>query len=299
MGSTETFSMKLLAISSLALAAAKVTDECVKCRETVHESDKGHLAICPSPTLDPEDDANRADPRKQFVDCFSQGTFSEEDVVEACANESSDERSVTSAIMQSSSTRNLRSYGCWCNIATDWQVGRGEPVDGLDTACRNVHHSYKCLTAEGCDKNIGWITGPELVEGMWQWTCAINKEQAFDPVEGDCAVKACTVGTHLYSAISNLYLGGESINPANVHIGTDFEQMSFMGDVVGTVPGEFNFDNECVALPGDRDVKCCGPYPFRREYDINSAECCLESGFEKIRSCGQCFVDDLVYASVC
>ena len=203
--------------------------------------------------------------------------------------------------MQSDLVRNIREYGCWCNTASDWQVGRGEPVDSMDTACRNVHHSYKCLAAEGCNKDLPWVTAPELIDGSFQWTCAINGDEKIfpDPVEADCAVKACTIGTHLIASIHNLYLGGEAITPAHVHIGTDFEQMDFMGNVVGTIPGEFDFDAECVAIPGIRDKKCCGPYPYRREFDVNIGECCVENGFERIRSCGQCFVDDLSYPSEC
>ena len=292
--------MKLIALSAIAVVSADQSSDCSAVQQAVHT--EGHAVLCPD-FSNSDTDAN-AERRQQFVACFGNGSpnFTEEDILELCDQEKADRYVSAEVLTQSAMMTNLKSYGCWCNTASDWQIGRGQPVDGLDTACRNVHHSYRCLAAEGCDKdNLAWITAPEMVNGRLVWGCSVNDNgQTFpDPVQAGCAVKACTIGTHLYGSIMNLFMGGAGISPANVHIGTDFEQTDLLGNVVGTVPGEFDFDAECVAIPGERDVKCCGPYPFRREYDINTAECCAESGYEKIRSCGQCYAGDLVYPSEC
>jgi len=301
--------MKLIAWSALAVASAELSCEDVK--KQYHQ--EGIAVVCPDESNG--NDANEKR-REKYVGCFGNGEhgFTNDDVLEICAEISEQEIEAQSdlpidrflgggshVMLQSVKTVNLRNYGCWCNTASDWKVGRGEPVDGMDTVCRNVHHSYKCLAAEGCEKDLPWITGPERTETGWALTCAVNGDgQTFpDPDEAQCAVKACTIGNHLLSSMNNLFMGGNTISPDNVHTGFDFVQTNYMGNQVGTVPGDFNFDDMCIALPGDRDVKCCGPYPFRREYDINTAECCVESGFEKIRSCGQCFQDDLVYPSQC
>jgi len=299
--------MKLIAWSALAVASAEIP--CEEIQNNYHR--EGIAVVCPDLSNGGED-AN-LERRQRYVECFGNGEhgFTNDVVLEICAEISAQEiedapidrflGGGSHVMLQSVKTINLRNYGCWCNTASDWKVGRGEPVDGMDTVCRNVHHSYKCLAAEGCEKDLPWITGPERTETGWALTCAVNGDgQTFpDPDEAQCAVKACTIGNHLLSSMNNLFMGGNSISPDNVHTGFDFVQTDYMGNQVGSVPGDFNFDDMCIPIQGVRDVKCCGPYPFRREYDINTAECCVENGFEKIRGCGMCFEDDLVYPKQC
>jgi len=204
-------------------------------------------------------------------------------------------------IQQVTLTANLQAYGCWCNAASGWAQGRGEPVDGIDTVCRNVHHSNACLAAEDCEIDGAWMTFPVMSANGFEFICQ-NDQLYNDAKDIDCANKRCTIGTHLVSGIMNLFMSGEALNSDNVHQGFEFNQVNPMnGQVVPntSIPGSFDFEAECVAEPGVREIDCCGPYPFRREYNIRTSECCVEDFVERIRSCGMCMSNELSNPSGC
>merc|ERR1711976_118597 len=49
--------------------------------------------------------------------------------------------------------KNLQNYGCWCYFHELHGEGRGQPVDGYDTACMHYHHGVQCAKHEipDCD----------------------------------------------------------------------------------------------------------------------------------------------------
>ena len=42
----------------------------------------------------------------------------------------------------------LQEYGCWCYFGDKHGNGKGEPVDGYDTACMHYHHGVECAKME-------------------------------------------------------------------------------------------------------------------------------------------------------
>jgi len=272
--------MKLIALFSAVMAAA-VADVF----EDISNSDGHWAALCES-----EEAATWA------VE-FTNSEVTIEQINDYCMeNGYGGFRTATSGAL-SASLANLQFYGCWCHAGSDWRTGRGDPVDALDFTCRNVHHSYTCLAKEGCDKDMNWVQVPvwDFATSTLQLTCDYNRNYYADQADGECAVKACTIGAHLQASITDLFMGGNSINPSFTHIGSNFERQDFNSGALVEIPGTFSFENGCTARPGQRDVACCGEYPFRREVDVNRNECCRENGFEHIRGCGQC-MEDLVFS---
>merc|ERR1711881_329921 len=43
----------------------------------------------------------------------------------------------------------IEHYGCWCYFDNDNGLGKGQPVNELDSFCRTLHEGYECAIFDG------------------------------------------------------------------------------------------------------------------------------------------------------
>lgn len=206
----------------------------------------------------------------------------------------------------------IRGYGCWCSLESGFTEGVGQPVldNGLDTACRQVNRSYKCLKRDqaesGCNFDLAFYHTPinmamissmesrsfrEICEDMnsiiYENASQLIVDLGYSTEFYECAMNLCTIEASFMS-----WLLSSAQSP------TGGFHMQFIHEKYGG-----NFDpNTCdlSRIPGDNqedpDIKCCGEYPVRTEYPAWKKSCCRNNvnGIFTIRTKDQCVIDETV-----
>jgi len=164
-------------------------------------------------------------------------------------------------------------YGCWCDIANGLRAGAGKPVNALDSACRDLHRNYDCMTfddptclpreLDASSENpeyklpisaLSPLTTPEAECADYN---AINT----------CAYKTCVVEAQFLRT---------TVSP--VHAG-DFDWIDMWNDksIEHTPAGQFDPSaaqcfNDSPNTPNDK--QCCGEHPSRFPYNTYRVQCC-------------------------
>jgi len=166
-----------------------------------------------------------------------------------------------------------QNYGCWCYLDDFHGLGKGKPIDGVDSECKTLHNNYECLildTIEGvpdsCDENP-WNVEYELKNTVKLISAILDRNQK-DAVElckesnvnDVCAQNVCIVEM-IFTIRVNI-----AKNEFGFHI-YDF------GHDYG-----FQSEEECKIFGENEsgDKSCCGEYPTRKSFRPNAGEkgCC-------------------------
>jgi hypothetical protein len=185
--------------------------------------------------------------------------------------------------------KTLRGYGCNCfsnDANADWEgmavwhfTSRGEPIDELDTACKEAFKRYKCLEQDFSSGSLsdestcmpGMLfdyhmnASGEIVCGPED-----NPEYANDAANHSCKLAACEI-ERAFSMRAFAAIGNEMNNSGKKLLFQDSNKK--------------NFDVSCVARPGPPRDACCGSYPERKPYSSDLQSCC-DNG--NVRSFGSC-----------
>jgi len=164
-------------------------------------------------------------------------------------------------------------YGCWCDIENGLKVGAGAPVNALDSACRDLHRNYDCMTLDDptclpreLDASIEEYNVPISALSPLknpEDECADHN----DPISNPCAYKTCLVEAHfLRTAVTPVYAG-------------DLDWINMWNDnsKQHAPAGWFNpVANQCLNNnpPTAKDRECCGEHPSRFPYNTYRAQCC-------------------------
>lgn len=168
----------------------------------------------------------------------------------------------------SASMSALSGYGCWCNMASSFHVGHGKVQNELDENCRKTHLGYDCIRKDAAavgstcetDTDEYRVVTAFTTSGVDYLCQAVNMAfYAHLPVEKrHCAVRLCKVESRFLSWFL-----------------TNFFRIRFDAQYIhDTYSGQFDFDSECVQVPGDVEKECCGLYPLRFPYNTDHQECC-------------------------
>lgn len=199
---------------------------------------------------------------------------------------------------QTSNTRNLipllgptfnqiNQYGCWCYFdPTDFKLGKGVPINGVDSLCRTLHEGYKCAImdsrAEGIDcvpYEVAYLPGTNRgLPGL------IDKCKERNPTD-ICAERACIIEGYMVLNVFQAFF-----DPSQNH------------DLLFLHENGFDRESECInTKPAQRhDPFCCGTYPIRRPYNNanGNRQCCGSLSYNAdINEC--CDEDTEVISSVC
>jgi len=152
----------------------------------------------------------------------------------------------------------IKNYGCWCNFEDNLMDGAADPVNIYDSICRKFQLCLRCAKIDG--ETEGYGCNPKTV------TWSSHGDPFFNT---DC------------SNGNPGDLCGESVCSCNVNfIQRIFAQNWIVPSVYDPVykhDNGFNQAANCPIVHNGNDVKCCGYWPDRFPYGMNSnKECCDE-----------------------
>lgn len=181
----------------------------------------------------------------------------------------------------------LNTYGCWCNFE-NYKLGRGQPRDVYDRACKRLHDNYLCIETDFSQNgNLCIAADQEYVtdylslyilqavqtnmysSDLTKLENQISRFQNYcrDKNTGNpCAIETCIAeSTFLYDIFPDLLFatGLENYDSTLSHV----ENSSF------------NYDTDCPNVSGSTEEPvCCGATPDRVRYRASSKSCCEASG---------------------
>lgn len=172
-------------------------------------------------------------------------------------------------------------YGCWCYFGEDYGLGHGAPVNHVDDACQALNLCYRCvamdLLSEGrndCNPGTEDYNAPVRkdpgVEGMM---IACQEENAGD----NCKIYTCTCEAQFIATLVEFFFTNAGFDPSYKHS-----------------LGQFDPVSGCPTSPGNTDKECCGHYPQRFPYSIDTRNCCEQSGKTYNPAVYECCVDGTV-----
>ena len=149
--------------------------------------------------------------------------------------------------------------------------GKGQPVNDLDQACKDLHHGYNCIKIDDSECNPRTLDASqnEYTLPLTAISPLVDPDQACqDANPGDtCGYRTCLVEAQfLITTYQPVYAG----NQTWIDMWND---MTF----VHQPDGGFDFENQCIGRPGigpAGDKQCCGQYPYRNAYFTARKQCC-------------------------
>jgi len=153
-------------------------------------------------------------------------------------------------------------YGCWCNFGKRLLMGAGAPVNLVDSFCRNLQLCLRCARWDGkhdpqpyqCDPMSQSYKGVQ-VGSKFEVDCSVGNDPNF------CASHVCSCNTHFIMSLFTLIWD------------PDYEYDASYKHANG-----FDWDANCYNMPGEGETSCCGYYPTRYPYNVQSEfkQCCDE-----------------------
>lgn len=161
----------------------------------------------------------------------------------------------------------LNNYGCWCYFEENHGYGRGQPVDELDTYCKQLHDGYECIISDSVDEGtpcIPWeqtytsAFGFGFPSGLSQSDIDTNCDA--NNVADSCSARTCKVEGWFIQQYFSYTTQGGVIDAANRHA------------------NGFDVNVSCPITQGLQSEKaCCGNYPARYPYKTydGARDCCV------------------------
>jgi len=183
-------------------------------------------------------------------------------------------------------------YGCWCYFGDDAGKGSGPVQNEMDEICKALSLCYRCAKIDSyyhdndiCHpgmQNYKVNFSHDLEEQGIKKECVQrntlivenNKGETneFEVVEyNNCKVHTCCCETRFMNQLAELFFTGEYM---------------FDKRFKHKKEGGFNHKDICAVESGPHNVACCGEYPSRKPFFIDSHMVCCESG--KIQPEGTC-----------
>lgn len=177
--------------------------------------------------------------------------------------------------------RILRDYGCncfpedenaeWDGIAIYQFESHGEPVDELDSACKEAYKRYRCFTH---DVDNGLLSdATSCMPGMeFEFHMSSNEiicgppedpEYALNSDLNGCKLAACEIERAFSYRVFNIV--GNELNPSGKKLRFREQNAHNFGT---------HGRGECKAQTGGDKDSCCGEFPNRKPFNSDMASCC-------------------------
>ena len=157
----------------------------------------------------------------------------------------------------------INKYGCWCYFdPSDFNMGRGDPINGVDRLCRILHEGYKCAILDGKDEGEKCVPYEvQYLDGSNRGLGKLHEKCAERNPDNACAERACIIEGHFVLSIFMAFF-----NPAEKH------SLQFLHE------NGFDRDSECFNSKAGQKSEpfCCGNYPIRKPYNNKDGnkKCC-------------------------
>merc|ERR1719361_904093 len=184
-------------------------------------------------------------------------------------------------------------YGCWCNFPA---LGRGSgPIlDEFDHACNFLSRCNRCTAMDGEHADPSYVCDAATED----FNVNVRWDMAAMGLTGDCAVAndndcdkhLCSCQMTFISRLLESLWAGATVNPLNYHGNADWNGNRCKGGempeatTVPTIDPEllttFAATADTVQTPftvdqgHDEQFICCGFYPDRFSYNIDTWACC-------------------------
>lgn len=163
----------------------------------------------------------------------------------------------------------INQYGCWCYFdPSDFHMGKGVPINGVDSLCRTLHEGYKCAMMDSKEEtkihDAAKCVPYEVtyVPGTSRGLSQLNSKCQERNSEDKCAERACIIEGYFVLNVFQAFF-----DPSQNH------NLHFLHS------NGFDREEECMnqKVQGERrDPFCCGSYPIRRPYNNQDGnkKCC-------------------------
>jgi len=167
-----------------------------------------------------------------------------------------------------------KSYGCYCHIGDTTGLGNGEPVDLVDSYCKELNQKRYCAALEnpGCDATTAAYSkgGLHSLGSTHYETCASANSDA-------CAIKACAMNGRYEAQIVNWF---RNINGMSFKVNESYFHDKF--DWETNCPKRSASEQKLVT---DYGTTCCGSYN-----DDTKKLCPVNGAFSVWGGYGKCSV---------
>lgn len=170
-------------------------------------------------------------------------------------------------------------YGCWCNFGEHLLKGSGDPVNKPDQFCRSLQLCLRCAKWDGANDPQPYNCIPSeqtytssQIGSHYEVDCSSNNS-------GDsCAEHVCSCNYHFVTSLFTLTFDTSySYDDSFLHT-NNFDHKKKCGHSLSPKqpgnggPGSGNGGSPKI------ETACCGQYPKRYHYDVNSPtkSCCNE-----------------------
>lgn len=167
-------------------------------------------------------------------------------------------------------------YGCWCNFDSNMynkpHVGRGQPLDLWDEACKRLVDGYECAVAEFGETCEPWtidygVAGTGTIPAVVEMICGVLTK---DEPNG-CARASCIVETTFMNTIAELVIRGQAIGTTDI---------SYIDE--NSLHSSNNWDRDTMCsfsgIGGSKEKECCGAdYPDKLPFKVDRSECCNDA----------------------
>ena len=178
-------------------------------------------------------------------------------------------------------------YGCHCYFGSDWDKGRGTPVNQVDGLCHDLNTCYQCITIDAAEE--GDSTCEPAFQSYVIPTSKDIEDKGLEHACGDanfgdnCAIRTCCCDTRLADGIINYFFDGLVFDPAFSH--DNGWDPSLNCPIV--------HNGSC--RHGDCEIQCCGQYPNRFPFKTGDSifrECCVDTVYNSMNK--QCCNDGTI-----
>ena len=177
----------------------------------------------------------------------------------------------------------IKKYGCWCYLDDTYRENaRAQPVDTIDSICRELINGYKCATMDAED--IGEECDAQQIT-YTQFNFFGREEEhlevdctALNP-DDICARRACMIeALFVFHIGTHLFFNGVEARP------------DYNSDMVHiSEGGTFDPEVECLGItnPVRSESECCGEYgtgrkPYRLNSGFTTRGCCFNEVYNQL-----------------
>merc|ERR1712179_252640 len=171
-------------------------------------------------------------------------------------------------------------YGCYCMFTDISGAGRSDPVDGVDSLCKQINDAYTCIATEHPDCNPATVAYNKISfnsNDVWN-DCMMANRPTDNPL---CSMKVCAAEFEFAANLAKM--------TTDVIKEQGFPAIMAAGGPWGFLISDenkhanFDFETQCPKSTSTTygEKKCCGSYPSKFPYrDQNGArQCCTDAVF--------------------
>lgn len=156
-------------------------------------------------------------------------------------------------------------YGCWCYFGEEYDRGHGPPQNEVDAQCQSLGLCYQCAEMDLLQEGRA-----DCYPGMEEYNRPVRRDASVEGAviacqeenQGDnCKIYTCACETAFINKLVQNFFKGLQFDPSKKH--------------------SLGFDPvvECPTRDGGgQEKQCCGEYPTRSPYGVNTRACCASSG---------------------